>query len=271
MSEAKDYAARNRQGSDWFGHSAAPAASPVASASKPDTPSSVTKKSETSEATTGRTQMIKPSSDSNQWYKYEATKTSPAEPLVPAVTVQQKAEPVKSSDTTDGGATTGRQQMIKPTSDSNQWYKYDNAANGKDAASAPQEPAHRKPAPANVSNEKAHAGDWYSHDTKAADTTSSADGGKSSPVGRGGRSKQSAPSADWFTHDHTDAGTGSCASPRITTKEGGENATRMRGESENWFNHDANKDAANNPIHVSKGRATSRQQNSEMNQIFGGK
>lgn len=57
--KAKQYAARNRQGSDWFSHDSGTSAS--------DVPTSPAAKSEQPLPTSDRVQMIKPSTNSNDW------------------------------------------------------------------------------------------------------------------------------------------------------------------------------------------------------------
>ena len=68
--EAKQYAARNRQGSDWFTHgSSTPSSSPAAKAEVSEVNSAAVTDQVTSPAKNGdRTQIIKPKSDSNSWY-----------------------------------------------------------------------------------------------------------------------------------------------------------------------------------------------------------
>jgi hypothetical protein len=80
--EAKQYAQRNRQGSDWFYHDkpAAVAENPAVQSSedktaetvddKPDVEGVPCEKAEEVAATSTQAQMIKPKSDSNQWSDY---------------------------------------------------------------------------------------------------------------------------------------------------------------------------------------------------------
>jgi len=82
-SEARQYAQRNRQGSDWFSHdsnavkpvSPAEVTEPVAAASEAPAIEDVVDQSPTAEAAapaaappvSARAQMIRPKSDSNEW------------------------------------------------------------------------------------------------------------------------------------------------------------------------------------------------------------
>jgi len=68
-SEAKQYAARNRQGSDWFTHgSATPSSPPAVKTEISEVKSAAVTDQVTSPIKNGdRTQIIKPKSDSNSW------------------------------------------------------------------------------------------------------------------------------------------------------------------------------------------------------------
>lgn len=231
MAQAKEYAMRNRQGSDWFSHDASSNNHQVAAADADDhqaaaaeaDPRSIepemTDVTESQPATGGRAQMIKPVCNSNQWYKYD----------------QKGEEPGSSVDgPQEAPLSTHREKMHGPHQGGGDWYS-DREKEGTGgcvgAADAKQ--------PRVVSSE----GESYCRRDKVGTSSS------------------------WFAHDHAgEESAGVAATPRVTSTEGCNNATRMRGQSEDWFHHDGATREAERP-HISRGRG-GRPQSSDMHDIF---
>lgn len=201
MAEARAYAMRNRQGNSWFDHDGAAAAS-----TKAPTPA--------------------------------------------------KAPPVSPPANNGTDSTGGRTQMIKPTCNSNQWYKCDESPASTPKKGTPK--ASKQP-----------TGDWFAHGTPSADDKKETKPRVMTSEGESYcRRDKAGSSAAWFSHEHRkdspDQGCG--AGPRVVSKEGSGNATRMRGESENWFSHDPS-GAAKDSGHASKGRGI-QPRNSDMHHVF---
>lgn len=189
----------------------------------------------------------------NSWFDHDGAAASPKAPT-PA-----KAPPVSSPQANNGtDSTGGRTQMIKPTCNSNQWFKCDESPASTPNKGTPK--ASKQP-----------TGDWFAHGTPSTDDKKET---KPRVVTSEGESycrrDKTGSSAAWFSHEHGKDSPGGqgCggAGPRVMSKEGCGNATRMRGESENWFNHDPSS-VAKDSGHVSKGRGI-QPRSSEMHHVF---
>lgn len=204
MAEARAYATRNREGSSWFSHEDLGA-----------TPSDQT--------------------------------SSP-----------EKAPPVSPSANNGTDPSVGRTQMIKPTCNSNQWYKYDEAPDASSPSKEASKVSPRQP-----------TGDWYAHD--APPSADDKKDQKPRVVTLEGESycrrDKTGSSAAWFSHEHgSEPAPPGSQGQRVMSKEGCGNATRMRGESENWFDHDLSA-AGNESGHMAKGRGIPPR-SSEMHHVF---
>jgi hypothetical protein len=176
--EAKQYAARNRQGSDWFTHDSTVTPAPVQKTS----PTTAAPPAATSP--TDRTQPIKPSSDSNQWYKYDGAsttdkpaaveKSSPKEAGPPAV-AEQPAAGITAADKPAGNG-----QHVELSSA---------------AGDALQTQQHQR---------GGTASDWFSHDHSDGSGENVHVRGTSKELGANA-ARMRGESEQWFSHDSTSA------------------------------------------------------------------
>lgn len=198
--DAKAYAARNREGSDWFTHRSEP----------------------------------------------KAQNNVVVEPITDA--------PPSSSC---------KAQMIKPVCNSNQWFKHGE----KDEVAAKHPDGDSKPGKTENSTSVSSAcATWCIGGGEAKCPEAEPKTMNATQEGEANCIRDKATS-DWFSHDSSDAAKNhSTPSHRMGSAEGNQNASRMRGESENWFSHDPN--APPQPLHTSKGRPSSRVQNSDMYNVF---
>src|SRR6218665_1072411 len=103
MAEAKSYAQRNREGSDWFSHDDNAAKnSPQHKAAESDNEVTEDKNGEM-EPNSPRTQLIKPVCNSNQWYKHDG---------------KEETDEV----TPSGG---GKEKMHMPRQSGGDWYSHE--------------------------------------------------------------------------------------------------------------------------------------------------
>lgn len=178
MSDARAYAARNRQGSDWFGHgdtgSSAPVATPVKVAPPPSPPAAQNGAGSTP---SGRSQMIKPTCNSNQWYKYD--QKSPA----------SEATPTKDTPKTK----TTRQA-------SGDWYSHSTPKTDEKKDST-------KPRVMTTEGESYCRRDkagtsatWFSHEHAGEATPQGAGPRVTSKEGSGNASRMRGESENWFSH-----------------------------------------------------------------------
>lgn len=199
-SEARQYAARNRQGSDWFSHSNEPVSqshvsAPPAPATSPTvasktTPVSVEPTVQVSLPTvqqqsgdgvsagdsltpsgeqTGRTKAIRPVSDSNQWYKYDQKTASPA-------------------DKTDNG------DAYHQRGTASSWFSQDS---GRDAGAAHQRGS-SKELGANAARMRGESEQWFSHESSSMAASAASPG--HSARGRANRPGNSSEMHDVFHH-----------------------------------------------------------------------
>jgi hypothetical protein len=271
MDVAKQYAQRNRQGNEWFSHDSKQDAAfeatasqkldvieesaPLSTGAHDSSPATATPVREiqraeyaaASLAETAEPDPIPQSPSSHVAGQIE-------QPSTPSVT------PAKPDASISTPSSSGRAQMIKPTCDSNQWYKF-----GQDNAAGAQM---RQPTTGRKSRPVSQPVDWFTHDgARHVDAGTEA---KSRVTDQEGaaycRRDKMGSSGTWFGHGNV--GDTSAVQTRVTSREGASNASRMRNESENWFNHSANAGSAREPVHVAKGRVANRPQSNEMHGIF---
>lgn len=269
MDVAKQYAQRNRQGNEWFSHNSKQgsvfeesslqkldvieeSASPPVSAPIP---------SPAAAAPTHEVQQVEHAAVSVG----EAAKPdSMPSPGHVAGQIEQPATPSSTTAKHDVSVSTpgsnGRAQMIKPTCNSNQWYKF-----GPDNDNGSQM---RQLTTGKKSRPVSQPVDWFMHDeTKQADARTEAKLRVTDQQGAAYcRRDKMGSSGSWFGHGN--AADTSAVQSRVTSREGASNASRMRSESENWFNHSANAGCAREPVHVAKGRVANRPQSNDMHGIF---
>lgn len=175
MSEARAYAARNRQGSDWFG--TAPSAAPVPSPAKAAPPSSPPAAQNGAETPSGRSQMIKPACNSNQWYKYD--EKSPASDGTP------KKETGKTKST--------RQE-------SGDWYSHGTPKTADKNDSKPR--VVTSEGESYCRRDKAgSSANWFSHEHAGEATPQGNIGPRvTSKEGSGNASRMRGESENWFSH-----------------------------------------------------------------------
>jgi hypothetical protein len=163
--EAKQYAQRNRQGSDWFSHdksqsdttsttTTTTSASPAeVCTDKPDGGSLMSAGDDNGQvSSTGRAQMIKPKCDSNQWYKYEQ---------------EGKQETDKLAHTTEGGAYCRRDKA----GSASEWFSHDHP-DGSTAGEV-QQSALLKEGNANAARMRSESDSWFTHDKAEGQQTES--------------------------------------------------------------------------------------------------
>lgn len=174
MSEARAYAARNRQGSDWFGHgdtgSSAPAPSPVKAA-----PSSPPVAQNGAETTSSRSQMIKPACNSNQWYKYD--EKSPSSEATPKKEASKASRQASGDWYSHSTPKTDDKKDAKPrvmTSEGESYCRRDKA--GTSAT-------------------------WFSHEHAGEATPQGAGPRVTSKEGSGNASRMRGESENWFSHN----------------------------------------------------------------------
>lgn len=85
MSEAKSYALRNRQGSDWFTHEEGSKTSDPSPQHELECQQDVEEQNGEESGNTPRTQMIKPVCNSNEWYKHDKVENDGEENMVSSV------------------------------------------------------------------------------------------------------------------------------------------------------------------------------------------
>jgi len=273
MDVAKQYAERNRQGSEWFSH--------AGKNNSAQTPPDVPKLDVIQESVPLQAQLticesplptvtspvhVTPKVERKASPVLDATKPdiNIATPSHQSVNVEQLTTPLSTPSKVESvvspPGSTGRAQMVKPTCDSNQWYKGGPEGNGSSSKMRQQQNTGRKTRPVS------QPVDWFTHDgTKNARPETKLRVTDEEGAAYCRRNKMGS-SGTWF--GHSGSGDTNTVTPRVTSQEGASNASRMRGESENWFNYNANAGGAREPLHVSKGRAAGRPQSNEMHSIF---
>jgi len=141
-SEAKQYAQRNRQGSDWFTHEKQPEAEIPA---PPPAAVQDVVDADQSDAVpaTQRTQMIKPKCDSNQWYKYDG----PNE--------EQKVVPM-----TEGGNYCRRDKA----GSASEWFSHDHTDGSAAAVDNGQKSELQREGSANAARMRSESDSWFTHE-----------------------------------------------------------------------------------------------------------
>lgn len=160
---AKQYADRNRKGSDWFSHDDQHDAPPPAEVEEPVT-------SDNGDAApdvvsqTNRTQMIKPVCNSNQWYKYDQKNGG------------EKCEEV--ADDSSGASVVEEVKLRPNTGDrdsycqrdkrgsSSEWFSHDHVAEGG-TCSSPRVAS--KEGGDNASRMRGESENWFDHDANKKD------------------------------------------------------------------------------------------------------
>jgi len=162
MADAKAYAQRNQQGSDWFSHDA--------KATVPSPPVHLTqspKKEVISEQDSGRAQIIKPKCDSNQWFKYDGSDHSATAHVSPVKTESvasvKKDENVApaSKGQREGDVYSRRDKMGTSAS----WFH----GEGETATGAATRVV-SKEGGNNASRMRGESGNWFSHDSSNTDS-----------------------------------------------------------------------------------------------------
>jgi hypothetical protein len=148
-SEAKQYAQRNQQGSDWFTHDKSEsAAATVTNPPAPVAPVTVVEAAvPSSDGSTGqRAHMIKPKCDSNQWYKYDGP-----------------GDVEKPVQATEGGTYCRRDKA----GSASEWFTHDHpdGSTGDDV----QQSALLKEGTANAARMRSESAAWFTYDKEAGE------------------------------------------------------------------------------------------------------
>jgi hypothetical protein len=190
--EARQYAARNRQGSDWFSHDSAAAPARPAAAVAPQSPltpvHTVHSPADGIANIPNRTQPIKPSSDSNSWYKYEGSKQQP-------VASSDKVAASGSSDKTPEKVNVGSDKTAAEPAVGGS----DQLAAGGDKAGGGSGEGQRQ--------RGGSASDWFSHDHSTTNDPGSGHVHGSSKELGANAARMRGESEQWFSHDNTAAST----------------------------------------------------------------
>lgn len=193
MAEAKSYAQRNRQGSDWFSHDDnAVKTSPEHKATESDHEVTEDKNGEM-ESSSARTQMIKPVCNSNQWYKYEG---------------KEETDEIAPS----GG---GKEKMHTPHQSGGDWYSHEEK-NAEKAADVKVRVGSTEGQAYCQRDKTGSSSSWFAHEHKDGQTTETSVSSPrvNSTEGSSNANRMRSQSENWFGHDEK----GDLNGPQHTSK-----------------------------------------------------
>ncbi|ESO10668.1 hypothetical protein HELRODRAFT_167174 [Helobdella robusta] len=195
--DAKAYAARNRQGSDWFGHNPESAGTMVPHHQQQNH-NNVEQENVGEAPLTSRTQMIKPVCNSNQWFRHEGGGDSVTD-------APKRVEPEQEQPQACQKATTLVQEQVEVVSEKMEMPSQSTCGSlcfGSSKAEEPKVRSHTREAEANFTRDKTGS-DWFSHDEQGgARPTSSMSGSRiGSLEGSQNASRMRGESENWFSHD----------------------------------------------------------------------
>lgn len=182
MSDARAYAQRNQQGSDWFTHDGKPAAvAPSSPAHKAQTEpiTADSPRNGAASCDTGRAHLIKPKCDSNQWFKHDnPAATEAAAPESAAVESHETPAAGAKPTARDGHCkASGGNEYCKrdKAGTSGSWFSHDHAGEAAAAAPAGGPRVTSKEGGDNASRMRGESENWFNYDATKAAPASGAD------------------------------------------------------------------------------------------------
>lgn len=186
MSDAKAYAQRNQRGSDWFSHDAGSASSPAHKPQPEPVVAVAAEPAKNGEAEqTGRTQMIKPKCDSNQWFKHDkkdeaAAAAAPVVEQTPAETQAAVPPPGQAAKDQREGAAYGKRDKMGSSAS---WFAHEHSGEAATGGGVQTARVTTKEGGDNATRMRGESENWFNYDA-------SKDGGKEQlhvAKGRGSR------------------------------------------------------------------------------------
>lgn len=191
MAEAKSYAQRNREGSDWFSHDDNAAKnSPQHKAAESDNEVTEDKNGEM-EPNSPRTQLIKPVCNSNQWYKHDG---------------KEETDEV----TPSGG---GKEKMHMPRQSGGDWYSHEEK-NAEKAADVKVRVGSTEGQAYCQRDKTGSSSSWFAHEHKDGQTAETSTPRVNSVEGSSNASRMRSQSENWFSHEEK----GDLNGPQHTSK-----------------------------------------------------